>query len=89
VISAPAGTTTRALADPGNSYAIYVNGGRPGPLLLDLPAGRYRAEWVDTRDGKVRNRERLDHPGSEIRLALPPYRDDIALAIEAAPVGTP
>jgi hypothetical protein len=37
----------------------------------------------------VRKRARLDHPGSEIRLASPSYEDDIALAIEAARAGTP
>jgi hypothetical protein len=83
VTGAPPGATTRVLADPGNSYAIYVVGGRPGPLVLDLPAGRYRAEWIDTKDGAVMRRESLDDAGFETTLDPPSYEDDIALAIEA------
>jgi hypothetical protein len=83
VISAPPGVTTRALSDPGTGYAIYLAGGRPGPLVLDVAAGRYRAEWVDTSDGRVKQREEFDHAGSQLRLIPPSYEDDIALAIEA------
>lgn len=83
VIGAAAGASTRALADPGDAYAIYVEGGRPGPLLLDIAAGRYRVEWVDTRDGSVVKREQLEHAGSQMRLIPPSFTHDIALAIEA------
>lgn len=83
VISAAPGATTRVLSDPGDAYAIYVEGGRPGPLLVDIAAGRYRVEWIDTRDGSVKKREQLDHGGSQARLTPPSYTHDIALAIEA------
>src|SRR5205807_10145974 len=45
----PAGGTARALVDRGKAYAVYVKGGTEAKLVLDLPAGSYRAEWVDTR----------------------------------------
>ena len=80
---APAGATTRVLADIGKSYAVYMKAGRPGSLVLDVAPGRYRVEWVDTRDGAVRKRERRDHPAGPMTLNPPPYRDDIALAVEA------
>jgi hypothetical protein len=83
VASAPQGATTRALADPGRAYAVYVDGGGSGPLVLELDAGNYRAEWVDTKDGQVRKTERIDHVGGEVTLSPPAHAEDIALAIEA------
>jgi hypothetical protein len=83
VISAPPGATVRVLADHGRSYAVYILGGPPEPLTLDIAPGTYRAEWIDTRDGTVRRRQRLDHFGGPIALSPPPYDEDIALAIEA------
>jgi hypothetical protein len=50
-------------------------------LLLALPAGRYRAEWVDTLTGKVEKREDIPHPGGDAVLGSPSFRDDIALRI--------
>jgi len=50
-------------------------------LTLELPAGRYRAEWVDTLDGDSAKREDLRHPGGSITLVSPAFLDDVALAI--------
>ncbi len=50
-------------------------------LILDLPAGRYRAEWVNTKTGAVDRREDLNHAGGERTLASPPFADDIALRV--------
>jgi hypothetical protein len=83
VTSAPRGATVRVLADHGRSYAIYMLGGPPQPLRLDIAAGAYRVEWIDTQDGAVRRRQRLDHAGGPTALSPPPYEQDIALAIEA------
>lgn len=83
VTSAPAGATTRVLADPGDAYAVYVTGGRPGPLTLDISPGNYRVTWIDTKKGTVQKRQRLDHVGFEAKLVPPSYEDDIAIAIEA------
>jgi len=83
VTSAPPGATVRVLADYGTSYAVYLQGGRPGPLTLDIAPGVYRAEWIDTQDGAVRGTQRLDHVGGPTVLSPPSYAEDIALAIEA------
>src|SRR5262249_18822220 len=45
--------TVRVLAEKGRQYAVYVRDGVKAELTLDLPAGNYRAEWVNPRTGKV------------------------------------
>jgi hypothetical protein len=51
-------------------------------LVLELPAGKYRAEWVDTKSGAVAKREEFKHDGGARKLVAPGYRDDIALRIK-------
>jgi hypothetical protein len=77
----PPGATARALAERGKAYAVYVKGGTEAKLVLDLPAGPYRAEWVDTRSGAVAKREEFRHGGGERTVASPRYQEDIALRI--------
>lgn len=74
--------SARALANPGRTYAIYVNGGEHAELKLNLPAGDYRAEWIDTHTGKVSKAEDLRHTGGVRALISPAYREDIALRIQ-------
>jgi len=78
----PAGkTTVRVLGEAGRAYAVYVNGGGLKRLGLDLPAGRYAAEWVNTKSGHVDRKETFSHGGGVKGLAAPPYREDVALRI--------
>src|SRR5262249_35250425 len=49
--------TARALVESGKAYAIYLRGGNQAELTVELPAGSYRAEWVNTRTGKVEKDE--------------------------------
>lgn len=88
----PAGGTARALVDPGKAYAIYLRRSAsvsPNPmssvaggvaLQLELPAGRWRAEWFDTKTGKFSGRIHLRGPGSST-LGAPAFTDDIALRL--------
>ncbi len=39
----------RVLAEPGKQYAIYLNGGKQADLKLDIRAGTYIVDWIDTR----------------------------------------
>jgi len=80
----PAGGAARALAEPGKAYAVYVRGSGRAELLLAVPAGRYRAEWVNTHTGAVEKAEGLQHAGGELRVAAPPYVEDIALRLVRA-----
>jgi hypothetical protein len=70
----------RVLAEPGKAYGIYITG-KAEKLELDLPAGKYRVEWVSPVSGKVEKSETLDPPGGIARLAAPSYPEDMALRI--------
>lgn len=69
------------LAQRGREYAVYVRGGEQTKLVLDLPSGKYRATWLDTKSGSTAGEETFDHPGGERTVASPGYREDIALAV--------
>jgi len=77
----PKGTTARALVESGRAYAIYVNGSNVRELRIDLPQGRYRAEWINTKTGKVDLAKTFRHDGGTASLDAPQYSDDIALRI--------
>jgi len=77
----PEGAAARALAEVGRAYALYLKGGSQANLTLDIPAGRYRAEWVNTRTGAVDKRGDVDHQGGGLTLSSPSYTEDIALRI--------
>lgn len=77
----PAKATVRVLAQPGHVYAVYVNGGSKAELALELPAGAYKARWVDTKTGAVAAQEAFSHEGGVRTLVSPAYTEDIALGI--------
>jgi hypothetical protein len=63
---------------------------RPAPrepveVALELPAGRYQAEWTDPKTGSVTKSEALDHAGGRKSLVSPAFDEDVALAIKARP----
>src|SRR5262249_53529182 len=74
----PQKATARALSKPGRAYAVYLNGGSRTDLVLDLPPGFYRAEWVNTRTGAVDKGQDLGHAGGRLTLRSPEYQEDIA-----------
>ncbi|MCX8038255.1 MAG: hypothetical protein N3D11_14600 [Candidatus Sumerlaeia bacterium] len=75
--------TARALVETGRAYAVYVRGGKGKvALTLDMPEGRYRAEWLNTKTGQIEQVQDLDHAGGNIKLSpSPEYVDDVALRI--------
>ncbi|MFH1071717.1 MAG: hypothetical protein V1794_19020 [Candidatus Glassbacteria bacterium] len=77
----PREATVRALAERGRQYALYVNGGSRADLELDLPAGAYSVEWLDTKTGKISASRRLQHAGGIATVSSPEYAEDIALKI--------
>jgi hypothetical protein len=50
---------------------------------LDLPAGRYRAEWIDPVTGAITKAEDLRHAGGRRALVSPALDEDLALAVRA------
>ncbi len=79
--SPPVQPTARALVEPGKAYAIYLRGGNQAELVVDLPPGDYRAEWVNTKTGKVDQSADFSHRAGKKMLAAPAYTEDIALRI--------
>jgi len=77
--------SVRALSEKGKAYAIYFHGGSLAEVAIDLPAGRYRVEWINPRTGKVDGSRDLDHPGGRAVLRSPEYAEDLALRIVARP----
>lgn len=79
--SAPEGARAFALVEPGAQYAIFLDGGDGGEVTVELPVGRYLAEWIDTRTGEVVASQDLVHEGGPGAIESPKYHDDIALRI--------
>jgi hypothetical protein len=77
----PEKATVRALVRAGQAYAIYINGGNEAKLILELPKGNYRAEWVNTKTGKIDKTEIFQHTNGNRTLLSSKYVDDIALRI--------
>lgn len=77
----PSKGAVHVLANPGREYAVYVRGGEQTKLSLELPEGKYRATWIDTKSGQQAAGESFDHAGGTRVLASPGYREDIALAV--------
>ena len=91
--------SARALARRGKAYAVYVHVPLPrkpkdiskhrrnsveAVLVLDLAAGKYTAEWVNTKTGRVDGSETFQHRGRDKKLTSPRFSDDIALRVLAA-----
>jgi hypothetical protein len=80
----PAGVTARALVESGKAMAIYVRGGGASTVLsVQLPAGAWTAEWIDTKTGATART--TDVTGGAIRpLEAPAYDTDIGLRLRVA-----
>lgn len=79
----PKGTQVQGLAETGKQYALYLYNDKKTDLELNLPAGKYKAEWMNTLSGEVEKPEILNHQGGKITLVTPDYVKDIALHIMA------
>ncbi|MGH7194068.1 MAG: hypothetical protein ACREJM_11150, partial [Candidatus Saccharimonadales bacterium] len=73
--------TVRVLSEPGVAYALYLRGGTAAELRLNLPDGRYTAEWLNPRSGQIDAKQDVASTGKPVSLRSPEYAEDIALAI--------
>lgn len=73
--------TVRALAEVAKAYAIYVSGGTRAELVLELPAGSYKADWVNPKTGEVEKSETFGQARGNRTLISPAYTEDIALRV--------
>ena len=92
----PAGAFCRGISEPGRQYALYLHhsagagasaytvtpGNYVEKLVLDLPSGSYRADWVDPASGRVVRTDAFSHPGGHRTFVSPQHSIDIALRIE-------
>jgi len=85
ILSHPPGSTAWALAEAGRQYAVYLKGGSRGDLTLEIPPGRYEAEWLNPRTGKTDRREEFRHDAGSRTLGAPVYSADVALRLIRSP----
>ncbi|HEV8484925.1 MAG TPA: hypothetical protein VGV87_15395, partial [Blastocatellia bacterium] len=72
------------LVKPGEAIAVYVISPRKEPragVLLDLPKGRWRAEWLNPASGEWTKPQLMDHPGGGLSVTGPAFDQDIALRV--------
>jgi hypothetical protein len=97
VIRKASGTvSTRALSDSTKAYAIYLHTPIPNKpqnagqfekqqiettLTLELPAGQYTAQWINTKSGQVAKSEPINHSGGPRDLTSPTFTADVALRV--------
>ena len=53
-------------------------------LVLSLPAGTYRADWIEPATGSVLRTDNFEHGGGDHMLTTPEHAVDIALQIRAS-----
>ena len=81
--------TARILSEPGKAYAVYIRRIDCGPnpdsgftsLVLALPPGHWRAEWLNTTTGTAETAVEFDHAGGQKKLDSPRFTEDVALKI--------
>jgi hypothetical protein len=79
VVSSP-GAFPRAIGT-GEAFGVYLWGDGRTTLTLDLPAGSWREEWIDTRTGETRKSGTHALAGGRLQVTSPAYDGDIALRL--------
>jgi hypothetical protein len=97
------GLAVRVLAERQKQYAIYLHvplAQKPeriadylrdradGTITIDIPAGRYLAQWIDTLTGDEIASDELAHQGGPMQLRSPMFSQGIALRIVAMPASS-
>jgi hypothetical protein len=92
----PHGASARALIKTGKDYLVYIRTGLgdwkdsknktkfgPGELALqlELPAGKFVAEWFDTKSGNSVEKTQFSHNGGQYALRAPAFEDDLCLTV--------
>ena len=54
-------------------------------LEIELPAGAYRAEWIDPVQGTVEKAEAFQHVAGVRKLGAPRFSEDLALRVKRSP----
>jgi hypothetical protein len=84
VVAHSEGVTPHALSSSHGVYAFYLDGKGPSRLMLVLPAGSYRGEWLNTVTGETTVVTNLKSTGAESTLDAPAFENGIALRLTRA-----
>jgi hypothetical protein len=78
-------TTFHALAKGDETLALYLHGKDTASISsiieINLPAGSYNLNWVDTKTAGKTVEVLKDHPGGWATITSPDYSEDIGLKI--------
>ncbi len=82
----PKGASVYALAQANRAYALYVSAcNGPIRLKLNLPAGTWQGQWINTKTGDVAKEERVTLTRAGSVWLSPLFDHDIALRITRLP----
>ncbi len=81
-IGADADAALCGLTEDGKSFALYLSRKETSPkgslIEINLPAGKYKIIWVDTKSGAETVASISDHTGGWTSITTPEYSEDIA-----------
>jgi hypothetical protein len=72
----------QSVLEDSNDYYVVTPGKYAETLVLDLPGGAYRADWVDPASGSVIKSPAFTQQGGNKTLITPEHTVDIALRIK-------
>jgi hypothetical protein len=97
VLSSSGGVSISVLEQRAEAWAVYIHtgivrqgyrpryqyrtGSSPATLTLNLPAGSFTGEWIDTRSGTTVRTDQISHAGGSLPLVSPSFSEDIALRL--------
>jgi len=84
VVAHAEGVTAHALSSSQGAYAVYLDGKGPSRIVLRLPAGSYRGEWLNTVTGEATAVTSVKSDGTEYQLEAPALANGIALRLTRA-----
>ena len=80
VIALTPGAYSFALSNGKEQFAIYLTG-IAKTLNLNLPAGKYRVQWMNPVDGAIVDSKTIDAQAAVTAVVMPEYSIDIVVSI--------
>lgn len=94
---ATGGVVWRGMHDPGRHYVLYIHhstlikrqryqpvfGSYRHEMIVNVPPGRYRLDWIDPKSLAVVASETLDHPDYVTTLTTPEHEMDLVMELKS------
>ena len=77
----PKDARCQVLAESGRQYAVYFKGAPAFAWQLELPPGKYRAEWLDLTSGKTVRSSEFTQPNRNASFNNPEEPREVAVKI--------